>query len=77
MAGCCLRPRKASAILQGTASHTVIHRHTLHLTFFCSCVHMMRQGYAENVSNASDLPMLDLVLAVEDSEAWHKANLER
>ncbi|CAM9099014.1 unnamed protein product [Ectocarpus sp. 4 AP-2014] len=36
-----------------------------------------QQGYAENASNASDLPMLDLVLAVEDSEAWHKANLER
>ncbi|CAM9202160.1 unnamed protein product [Hapterophycus canaliculatus] len=36
-----------------------------------------QQGYAEDVSRPSELPMLDLVLAVQDSEAWHKENLER
>lgn len=35
------------------------------------------QGYAKDVSRPSELPMIDLVLAVRDSEAWHKANLER
>ena len=35
------------------------------------------QGYAEHVSSPSELPMIDLVLAVRDSETWHKANLER
>lgn len=51
--------------------------HLPNFQFLLLYIHMMRQGYAENVSNASELPMLDLVLAVEDSEAWHKANLER
>eukprot|EP00752_Nemacystus_decipiens_P010611 g9449.t1 len=37
---------------------------------------VQQKGYAENVSRPSDLPMLDLVLVVKDSEDWHKANLE-
>ncbi|CAM9227719.1 unnamed protein product [Laminaria digitata] len=38
---------------------------------------VQQQGYAKDVSRPSELPMIDLVLAVRDSEAWHKANLER
>ncbi|CAM9382890.1 unnamed protein product [Scytosiphon promiscuus] len=38
---------------------------------------LKQQGYAEDVSRPSELPMLDLVLAVKDSEEWHEANLER
>lgn len=36
-----------------------------------------RQGYAEHVSRPSELPMLDLVLVVKDSEDWHQSNLDR
>lgn len=35
------------------------------------------QGYAEHVSSPDQLPMLDLVMAVENAEKWHEANLER
>ncbi|CAM9106839.1 unnamed protein product [Ascophyllum nodosum] len=37
---------------------------------------IQQQGYSKHVSSASELPMLDLVLAVKDSEAWHRSNLE-
>lgn len=42
----------------------------------CVCVDYV-QGYTEHVSTPSQLPMLDLVLGVRDSEQWHKINLER
>eukprot|EP00903_Cladosiphon_okamuranus_P009410 g8974.t1 len=38
---------------------------------------VQQKGYAEYVSRPSELPMLDLVLVVNDSKNWHQANLER
>eukprot|EP00904_Undaria_pinnatifida_P001568 jgi/Undpi1/11411/HiC_scaffold_30.g13708.m1 len=38
---------------------------------------MQQQGYAEHVRSPPEMPMVDLVLAVRDSETWHKNNLER
>lgn len=44
--------------------------------FCCVCGDNV-QGYTEHVSTPSELPMLDLVLGVRDSEQWHKMNLDR